>query len=246
MTEAELVLIVAACLCGSFVKSVTGMGFPLIAIPVLTLAIDLETAVAVVAIPNTLTNIALNIGTRHERNEPTALGPFGVATIGGAVAGTLLLVKIPETPLLLVLILVIVLYLFEATRPSPSQLSATRQRRWSGPVGSIAGVLQGVVGISGPVVAIWFRQQRLSKDGFVFAVTTVFLIGAATQLVVLAGAGAFTHDRLLAGVLGTVASAAALPVGIKVRARLDHATFSRVILVLLGGAAVSLTVRALG
>jgi len=64
--------------------------------------------------------------------------------------------------------------------------------------------MQGAIGVSGPVVAMWFQGYRLSKNAFVFSVTLVFLVSGAAQALLLAGAGEYDRDRLVAVALALV------------------------------------------
>jgi uncharacterized membrane protein YfcA len=52
MSGEEIAVALAAILLGSAIKSISGMGLPLVSIPIISFVTDLETAVAAVAIPN--------------------------------------------------------------------------------------------------------------------------------------------------------------------------------------------------
>ncbi|MCP3910114.1 MAG: hypothetical protein GY713_04075, partial [Actinomycetia bacterium] len=52
MSAAELVLALVVISTASAVKALTGTGFPLLVIPVLSLVLPLEAVVAIVALPN--------------------------------------------------------------------------------------------------------------------------------------------------------------------------------------------------
>ena len=111
MSGAELAVILAAIVIGSIVKAVTGMGLPLIAVPIAALFVDLQDAIVVIALPNVAANLVLAIGAwnaRHETRDLPVLAGFGIA---GAIGGTILLVNVSETPLLVLLVVAIVGYL---------------------------------------------------------------------------------------------------------------------------------------
>lgn len=246
MTGVDLALVVVASLVGSFVKSVTGMGYPLIAIPVLALFVDVETAVAVIAIPNTVANLLLNVDARAARHETRDLPVLIATSIVGAVIGTAVLVSAPEDPILLALAAAVFVFVVQRIRSPELHLTPATTRRWAPAAGSVAGFFQGAVGVSGPIVAMWFHGYRLSKDAYVFSVTALFLMSGATQLAVLLGAGTYDRDRLVAAGLATVATLAMIPVGTRLRDRIAVVTFERIVLVLLVVSGTSLVVRALG
>ena len=60
-----------------------------------------------------------------------------------------------------------------------------RSRRLAPPVGLTAGVFQGAIGISGPIVGSWIHSYRLSRSAHILSVTTLFMLTGLTQLIVL-------------------------------------------------------------
>ena len=103
MTPFDLLVVALVSLTGSFVKSVTGMGYPLIAIPVLTLIVGVEAAVVVIAIPNAVLNALLAWGVRDRFAETRDLPRTTLAALLGGVFGTFVLIEAPEAPLLIAL-----------------------------------------------------------------------------------------------------------------------------------------------
>ncbi len=246
MTTADLAAVVVASLLGSFVKSITGLGFPLVAIPILSLFIDVETAIVVIAIPNVVANALLGLhaaAARHETRDLPIL--TGVAVIG-AVFGTFVLVSVSERVLLFLLAGTIALFIVHFIRTPQLQLTAATTRRWSPVAGTVAGLSHGALGISGPIVAMWFHGYRLTKDAYVFSVTMLFLVPGLTQVVVLSTRGEFDRERLGAAGLSLLASLVVMPLGTRLRSRLEGPAFERVVLALLSVSAVSLIGRGVG
>ena len=158
MSEFDLLLVVVATLVGSFIKSITGMGYPLVAVPVLSLFLDVETAVVVIALPNTAANLALNLDARESRHEVRDLPVVVGTSILFAVVGTLVLVEAPEDPLLLGLAATVLVFVVQFLRspqlrlapattkrgpPWPGRCRGSRRVRWacrglSSPCGSTA------------------------------------------------------------------------------------------------------------
>lgn len=245
MTDADLLMVVLASLVGSFIKSVTGMGYPLVAIPFLTMFIGVESAVAIIAIPNTAANLLLNVDVRAHRHETRDLPVLVVWSVLGAVAGTFVLVGAPEEPLLLGLAATVFAFVVQRIRSPELHLEPALTRRWAPLAGTAAGFSQGAVGVSGPIVAMWFHGYRLSKNAYVFSVTALFLMSGAAQLVVLLLAGEYDRDRSVAAALALVATLAMIPVGTRLRDRIGGHTFERLILILLIVSGCSLILRAM-
>ena len=244
MSGLDLGIVAVVSLAGAFVKSVTGMGYPLIAIPVLTLLLGIETAVVVIAIPNAVLNALLAHGARGDRGHTRDLARLAAAALLGGFLGTVVLVEAPSGRS----------WWAWRSRCSPTwcsasarpdlELDAATTRRWSPLVGTLAGFSHGAVGVSGPIVALWFHGYRLPKDAYVFSVTLLFLVGGLAQLVVLVAADAFDRERLLATGVALAATLAVLPAGTRVRGRLPAEVFERWILVLLAFSGLSLLWRA--
>ncbi len=244
MSESDLILVAVVALIGSFVKSVTGMGYPLIAVPALALVIGVESAVAVIAIPNVILNALLNWDVRETRHETRNLPVLVGAALLGGVAGTFVLINAPERPLLIGLAISVLAFVVLRRIQPDLELTEATTRKWSPFVGLAAGVSHGAVGVSGPIVALWFHGYRLSKDAYVFCVTALFLVSGLAQLGVLIGADALGRDRLVASAVGLVATLLVMPIGTRVRDRLAGEAFERLILILLVGSGISLLWRA--
>ncbi len=228
---------------GAFVKGVTGMGYPIIAVPLIALVLGVEDAVVIVAAPNLAANLYLCWEAREARHESRDLRRLVGFGIVGAIAGTLLLVRLPEDPLLIVLALTIVAFVVQFIRDPELRIDPAAATRWSPAAGAFAGLMQGAVGVSGPVVATWLHGYRLPKNTYVFSITLIFGVSGAAQLVVLLLQGEVAGGRALASTMAAVPVALMIPLGIHFRRRLDGPTFERVVLVVLLVAAVALVLR---
>lgn len=246
MSAADLVVIALATAGGAFVKSVTGMGYPLFAVPVASLFMPVTDAVVVVSAPNVVLNGALCWNARRGRRDSRDLPTLLVAGALGAVPGTLALVELPEEPILVALAVTIVAYVVRMTTGPELTLDPDTTRRWGPVVAGVAGLFQGAIGVSGPIVASWIHAYRLPRDAFVFSITAMFLVSGATQVGVLAARGEYDAGRLAAAALALVISLAVMPLGTRTRDRLAHRGFDRAVLAVLAASALALVVRAVG
>ncbi len=226
-------------------KSVTGLGYPLVVIPILAPLTGIETAVAVVTLPNAAANVLVGWRTRHARADTRDMWMLSATSALGTVAGTFILVSAPERPLLIVLAAAVLLFVVRSLWFGDVSVSAEFGRRASPAVGLVAGVMQGSVGVSGPIIGSWLHAYRLPRDAYIFALSVLFLIAGAAQIASLASIGAYDADRLTAAAVGFGPVVAVLPVGEHLRARLSGAQFDRFVLVMLAAAGVTLVVRAL-
>jgi uncharacterized membrane protein YfcA len=244
VTATQVLVVVLASFAGALVKGVTGLGYPVIAVPLISIALGVEEAVVVVALPNFAANSWLWWESRDARGETRDLDLLVGFGVIGAIVGTLALERLPEEPLLLLLAGTVGVFVVRILRHPDLRLSTTTARRWSPVVGSVVGVLQGAIGVSGPVVATWIAGYRLAPRAYVHAVTFIFGVTGLTQIVVLAGQGAFTVDRVPGVAWAALAVVVATPIGVRLRARLVGPAFERVVLGFLAFSAVLLVVDA--
>ena len=246
MSGAEIAVVLGASLLGAFVKSVTGMGYPLLAVPIIALALGIEDAVVIVSGPNAVANAALCWQARDGRAGTRDLPVLVVTGFLGAFLGTFLFVTLPEDPLLVLLALTVVVFVVNFLRSPELRLDPATTHRWSPVVGSIAGVMQGALGVSGPVVGAWMHGYRLTSQAYVFSVTMIFGVAGSVQLVLLALTGRYTGDRLTVSALTLVPVAAVLPIGMRWRRRLGGRGFDLAVLGVLLTSGAALVVRVLG
>lgn len=243
MTTTELVIVFLASCLGMFVKSVVGMGYPLFAVPLISLAIGVEPAVVIVSAPNLIANGSLCFQARSGLRLTRDLPALTLSATVGAVIGTILLVSLPEEPLLLVLVAMIAIFVIQYFRVPELSISPSTSRRWSPLAGGIAGLMQGAVGVSGPAMAVWLHGYRLPRDAYVFSLTGLFLVAGSAQVTYLVVAGRYDEDRLVGSAAALIAVVTMLPIGIRVRGRLTGPRFEQTVLAVMVLAAVALVVR---
>ncbi len=245
LTTTEIVLVVVAVFAGALVKSVTGMGFPLVAIPIITLFLPTPTAVAIIAVPNAVQNVILAVGHRGARSGTRHLLAFCSTGVVGAVIGAFALGTVDEVYLRIALTLMLGVYLVTVVATPHVEIPERQVARWAPPVGFVGGLFQGAIGISGPVVGTWHHGLRLTQDAFVLSVATVFALTGSTQAVVLGIRGEL-DGRLLVALGLTAVMLMTLPLGTRLRRALSVERFRNVVLVLLALSWVTLVADLVG
>jgi len=237
-----LAIILVAVVIGSITKAVTGMGLPLIVVPVAALFVDIEDAVVVIALPNLLANFVLANRERSHLGDTRNLATLAVTGVVGAVVGTLLFVKIADQPLVIALIVAIVVYVAMFFLKPDLHTTPAQSRRWSPLVGLVAGTFQGAIGISGPIVGSWVHSLRLSRGAHIVSVTSLFMITGATQFSILLATGSL-GGRVTATLLACIPVLATIPLGTRLRDRFTGRGFDLAIIAMLAASAVALCVR---
>lgn len=235
-------IVLAAVIVGSALKSLTGMGLPAIAIPAISFFVGIEAAVVVVALPNFALNAALAWQERSSFSTTRDLPVLGVSSLLGAALGSALFVSVSERPLVGLLLLSVFGYVIAFFTQPEVAVSPTQSKRLAPGVGLVGGVFQGAIGISGPIVGSWIHSYRLDRGAHVLSLTLLFLISGTTQFIILVASGEL-RGFWVASALSCLPALATVPLGTRMRSRLSTRLFDYLVIVAITAAGVGLGVR---
>jgi uncharacterized protein len=227
------------------VKGTAGLGFPTLATPLLSLAVDVKAAVVLLILPN----IVMDGIQFARRGAPTEtirrLLPLLVAGGIGTILGTRILIDLPpRTVLLLLGASVIAFVALNATRFSPRLPAAWEP--WAGPAaGFVAGVVGGITNVPGTPLAMYFYALGMSKADFLASTAFTFLIYKLVQIGAVAWYGMLTRALAASSLALTGIALAGFVAGLWIQDRLDQRAFNRAVLALLGALGLWLVVRSL-
>ena len=239
-TFEELAIILGALALGGVVKGITGMGLPLVTVPVLAEFLGVERAVLTMIIPTLVLN-AYQVWTHRDANsELPELPRFLLAGIPGAAVGAAVLYLASERFLAAMLGIWLFGYvLLRLARPEFS-LSLASRMRWSPLVGAGAGGLQASTGIAAPIVAPYADSLGLRPHAYVYAVSAAFGALAVYHFAIVAGARLYTPELLTQSLLAVIPAAAFIPVGTWLRRFVSRSTFNVFVRLLLAAMSVRL------
>jgi uncharacterized membrane protein YfcA len=241
MDLGDIVIVLAAVAIGFFAKGVTGLGGPMLAIPVLATMMGVEYAVAVIAIPGAFANAWLMIANRSAASDTRwFLVPMVVTGIVGTMLGVWLLLNIDDRAMMVILGVLILVYIGWYLFSHETKISDRTAKRLAAPAGFAAGVLGGATGISAPVVGTYVHSLQLVRTAFVFAVALPFLLLGLMQSGWLAAFGGYSQERVVAGLVACVPVLIVTPIAMRLGKRLSVQTFQYVVLGMLGISAVKL------
>ncbi|WP_127143738.1 sulfite exporter TauE/SafE family protein [Pelagibacterium montanilacus] len=221
---------------GSLVKGATGMGMPLIAIPIMASFVNLQQSISILLVPIIVSNIWQAYACRDQRRDPAMkfLVPMLVCCALGVMAGTWFLTTAPERVLSLCLGVLLLAYLgLRLAKPS-FRIGPRSARKWAAPAGLGSGLLHGATGISAPIGVTFIHAMRFPREAHLFAVSSMFLVQALVQAPSLWVAGVLRPEWLIQGLFALVPLALLMPVGEWLSSKLSAGTFDRLILVFLG------------
>lgn len=231
-----LALIFVAVGAGAISKGATGLGMPLIAIPILATLFGLQHAIAVLLVPVIVSNIWQVWRFRHARSDHRLgfLTPMLIACALGVVGGTWFLTVVPERGLELTLGVLLVAYLALRLSNPHFIIGTEAARRWAITAGLAAGLLHGSTGISAPIGVTFIHAMRLSREPLVFGISTMFLVLALVQAPSLWVAGVLQPEWLVQGAFALLPTFLFMPLGQWLAAKLSSEAFDRLILIFLG------------
>jgi uncharacterized membrane protein YfcA len=227
----------------ALIGGVAGFGFSLIGIASLTLVLDPRTAVIAFSIVAPLLSAVQLLHHRSERDVAHRLWLLLICAAIGSVIGTNLLLTLPSWILSIALGCVALVYVASALRRARPPL-AERTERMLGPlIGLGAGVFNGSVGASGPVVGSYLHAIGLHKRQFAFAISSVFVVMGVVRATSLAVLGAYTAASFTVSAALFVPAVVGQQIGFAVQSRIDQRRFELAVLVLLTLSAVNLIVK---
>ncbi|HUF41173.1 MAG TPA: sulfite exporter TauE/SafE family protein [Verrucomicrobiae bacterium] len=238
-------LVGAALLLAAFVKGATGLGFPLIATPVVALLLDIRTAVAVLILPNILMDSAQTLRDGWPSEVLRRFSSLIIPTIVGVFLGTTVLVKTPLWILNLSLGVMVLVFVVSNLLKFDFIITPRAERILSPISGFISGFLNGMTNAAGPTLAIYLYSLKLEKRAFVKTIATIFMITKLSQLVAVSTWNLFNWDTITLSGQVVLFTLAGFYVGIKAQDRVNQKTFNRGLLALLSLIGATLILRAL-
>jgi hypothetical protein len=224
---AAIVITCGAALC----QSLTGFGFALVMVPLLSLAWDVKSVVVTSTVLGTITLLPLLVEARqHVRL--AAVAALTVGSLAGIPAGILLLDWIdPEALKILVGLTVIAASVLvyrvrdvRATRAGVIPAVAA---------GAVSGVLGGSTSMSGPPVVLYLLGAEKDVEAFRGTLIAFFLPMSLVTIAGLAAVGRVTPDVVRTSIIALPALVVGLVLGARLRYRVREELFRLLVLLLL-------------
>ena len=233
-----IIAIVATFFLAGAVKGVIGLGLPTVSLALLTVAIDLPSAMALLLVPSFVTNLWQALVGGHLKAALGRIWPFLFIATVTVWLGALALTRVDLSWLSALLGALLIIY--AAFSLAGLRLAVTaRQEAWTGPLaGAANGILTGMTGSFVVPGVLYLQALGLTRDMLIQAMGLLFTASTIALAVALGG------NDLLSLELGTWSAAALLPailgmwIGQRVRRGLSEQLFRRVFfvaLLLLGG-----------
>jgi uncharacterized protein len=241
VSTAQLIVVGAAVFVAAFMQIVAGFGFALLAVPLMTLAIEPKLAVVV----STLTGIFVTSFLAYKDRAVADKVLVRRMTIGaylGMPLGLLVFISVNDNVLRLMLgVAVLIAVVLLAMRVNLHHVGP----RLDYGSGFISGVLATSLSTNGPPLVFTLQARQLSAVTFRATISTVFALSNIGGLALFIVSGKITRDGIVAAAVTVPAMLVGQLLGFPIRKHIHGERFRWLVLFLLVIAAISAIVNAI-
>jgi uncharacterized protein len=237
-TPGLVALLAGSLVVAGLIKGVIGVGMPIVAFPMLSMLVDVRTAVMLLSMPLVLSNIPQALEGGFVGQTLWSLAPVLLGMLPGIWIGVAVLLNVDPAGAKIVagasIILVAALTLFAP--------NLQIKRRMIGSVGLGAGfcggLLGGIAALSGPPVLIFLLAKGLSGKAFTKEASMFLVVSSVLLASALTSSPQFDWRDVLISTLATAPVAAGMLIGQKMRDAIPADAFKKLVVlaVLLSGA----------
>ncbi|MGQ0583704.1 MAG: sulfite exporter TauE/SafE family protein [Reyranella sp.] len=230
MTEWQMAVIAGAFIVAGIAKGAIGIGLPPIAIGLMTLALPLGDALAIMTIPTLTTNVFQALYGRQFLALLRRFGTMAIAAVIGVIAAAVILGKLGSPGTIgwlgLVMVLYALLALF-AWRPVMPRAAEP----WANPlIGLATGAVTGITGMAAVPFLPYMQSLQISKNELIQGLGILFVFITAALAAALVQQNVFDTANLIGGVAAMVPTFAGVWIGQKVRRAASPETFRKIFL----------------
>ncbi len=243
--EWHLVMMIAfIMLFAGLVHGTLGLGFPMVATPMLALSFDVRSAILITLLPTVAVNLMSIWNSRESLAEAKRFLPLTGFTLLGSIVGAYILASVDPDPFRLVLAGLILLYLW-SNRSSQFNLGWIARYNFIAMLvfGLLAGLSGGTTNVMVAVLIIFFLSLDVPRNTMVPALNSCFLAGKVSQIAVLSFAGLVSSKLLIETAPLAFIAVIALVAGQSLREKIAIEIYRRILQALLAALAAILIVQ---
>jgi uncharacterized membrane protein YfcA len=234
-----VVAILSIMLFAGLVHGTLGLGFPMVATPMLAVFFDVRTAILITLLPTIAVNLASIWNSRNSLDSVRRFSPLIGFVLPGSLAGAYILAIADPAPFRLALAALILLYLW-------TNISGRLPRQWLTAnvtlamvlFGFTAGFAAGTTNVMVAILIVFFLSLEVPRASMVPVLNACFLVGKVSQITVLSLVGLVTFTLLYETVPLALAAVLALLFGQRIREKIAVEIYRRILhglLVVLAG-----------
>ncbi|MEM7258756.1 MAG: sulfite exporter TauE/SafE family protein [Pseudomonadota bacterium] len=239
-----LLAITPVMLFAGLVHGALGLGFPLVATPLIAVFIDVRLAIIITLLPTAVVNVASITGQRNFRRVAIDYLPLALASTLGALVGAAVLALSDTEIFRLLLALLIFVFLWTQYRGNSSAewLPGNRTLLLIF-IGLLAGFAAGTTNVMVAILLIYFLTAGIARAEMVTAMNLCFLIGKLSQIVVFFITGLVSVTLLIETLPLAAVALGALLAGQRIGDRIPQQRYRHWLQILLAVLAVILLLQ---
>jgi len=236
----EWIVICGALAAGGLTKGLTGMGLPMVAIPIMAAFLGVERAVLIMIVPTVALNVWQAWVYRDCADDMPEIWRLLLPGVPGAALGAGVLYLTPDQWLATGLALWIGFYLALRLMHPDFALSKSARRQLAPAAGFGSGAMQAATGICAPIIASYIDALGLTPRSYIFAISTAFAAFAGSHFLVLLVLQAYSVEQLIESSTALIPGIIAMRPGMWLREFVAPQVFTRAIRVVLALMAIRL------
>jgi hypothetical protein len=227
MPDTGTLLVLATFLLAGTVKGVIGLGLPTVSLAILTVAFDLQTAMALLLAPSLVTNLWQASLGGHGRKLLLRLWPFLLCATFAVWIGAMALTSLDVALLSALLGLLLAIYASTSLAGMKILLTVPRER-WVGPfAGLINGVLTGMTGSFVVPGVMYLHAIGLAREQLTQAMGMLFTLSTLALALALGNHQLLNAEQLLTSSVAVLPAVAGMLLGQRIRRAIAEAVFRR-------------------
>ena len=234
-----IITILSIMLFAGLVHGTLGLGFPMVATPMLAVFFDVRTAILITLLPTVAVNLASIWNSRNSLDSVRRFSLLIGFVLPGSLVGAYILAIADPAPFRLALAGLIFLYLW-------TNISGRLPRQWllanvmlaMALFGFSAGFAAGTTNVMVAILIVFFLSLEVPRISMVPVLNACFLVGKISQIVVLSLTGLVTFTLLYETLPLALAAVLALFIGQRIREKIAVEVYRRILhglLVILAG-----------
>ena len=225
-----IVFIISVITFSGLVHGTLGLGFPMIATPLLALFFDVQTAILLTLFPTVAVNILSIIHGGRWKESIGRYWPLALFTVFGSILGSHFLIASDPSPLRLLLAGIILMYLnVERIGRLPIGWIKKYPLMSMAGFGVVGGFLAGSVNVMVPVLVIFALELGLATTAMIQVFNLCFLAGKLSQIGVFSSAGLLNMTSVMDSIPLVIAAILALVIGIAMRRHIQAELYRKIL-----------------
>ena len=226
------------------VHGTLGLGFPMVATPMLAISFDVRTAILITLLPTVAVNLMSIWNSRDSLGEVKKFLPLTGFTLLGSIVGAYILASADPDPFRLLLAALILLYLWNNHSARLNLRCLGRNSLVAMIIfGLLAGLSGGTTNVMVAILIIFFMALDVPRKTMVPALNSCFLVGKLSQIAVLSVAGLVSLNLLTETAPLAVVAVVALMIGQTLREKIELEVYRQILQVLLAVLAIVLILQ---